>query len=93
MILQTMNYIDPCLMGKIRWLIGLMIGVLDKKDHRKFVGLRAKRYNYLIDDVNKNKKVKGKKNCFIKIKLKFEIDKNSLEATQLDNKIKYLEKN
>ena len=31
--------------------------------------------------------------CVIKRKLKFENYKNSLEATQLDNKIKYLEKN
>ena len=31
--------------------------------------------------------------CVIKRKLKFEISKNFLEATQLDNKIKYLQKN
>ena len=31
--------------------------------------------------------------CVIKRKIKFEISKNLLEATQLDNKIKYLQKN
>ena len=59
----------------------------------KFVGLRAKNYSYLIDDGSKDKKTKGTKKCVIKRKLKFEKYKNCLEATQLDNKIKYLEKN
>ena len=36
---------------------------------------------------------KDTKKCVIKRKLKFENYKNCLEATQLDNKIKYLEKN
>ena len=57
-----------------------------------FVGLRAKTYSYLIDDGNENKKGKGTKKCVIKRKLKFENCKNRLEATQLDNKINYLEK-
>ena len=35
---------------------------------------------------------KDTKKCVIKRKLKFENYKNCLEATQLDNKIKYLEK-
>ena len=59
----------------------------------KFVGLRAKTYSYLIDDGSEDKKAKGTKKCVIKRKLKFENYKNCLEATQLDNKIKYLEKN
>ena len=59
----------------------------------KFVGLKAKTYSYLIHDVNEDKKAKGTKNYFIKRKLKFENYKNSLEATQLDNKKNYLEKN
>ena len=42
--------------------------------------------------VVKKKKQKVKK-CVIKRKLKFENYKNCLEATQLENKIKYLEKN
>ena len=58
----------------------------------KFVGLKAKTHNYLIDDGSEDKKAKCTKKCVIKRKLKFENYKNSLEATQLDNKIKYLEK-
>ena len=58
-----------------------------------FVGLRAKTYSYLIDDVSEDKKAKGTKMCVTKRKLKFENYKNCLEATQLDNKIKDLEKN
>ena len=42
--------------------------------------------------VVKIKKQKAQKKCVIKIKLKFENYKNCLEATQLDNQIKYLEK-
>ena len=59
----------------------------------KFVGLRAKTYSYLIDDGSEDRKAKGAKKCVIKIKLKFDNYKNCLEATQLDNKINYLEKN
>ena len=56
----------------------------------KFVGLRAKSYSYLIDDFSENKKAKGTRKCTIKRKFKFENYKNCLEATQIDNKIKYL---
>ena len=59
----------------------------------KFVGLKEKTYSYLIDDGSEDKKAKDTKKCVIKRKLKFENYKNCLEATQLDNKIKYLEKN
>ena len=37
--------------------------------------------------------MKGTKKCVIKRKLKFENYKNCLEATQLENKINYVEKN
>ena len=43
--------------------------------------------------VVKVKKAKGTKKCVIRRKLKFENYKNCLEATQLDNKIYYLEEN
>ena len=56
------------------------------------IGLNRKAYGYLIADRSKNKKAKDRKKCFINRKLKFENYKNCLEATQLDNKIKYLEK-
>ena len=49
-------------------------------------------YSYLIDDGSEDKKGKGKKNCIIKRKLKFENYKSCLEAIELDNKINYLEK-
>ena len=58
----------------------------------KFVGLRAKTYNYLINHGSEDKIAKGAKKCVIKRQLKFENYKNCLEATQVDNKIKYLEK-
>ena len=58
----------------------------------KFVGLRAKTYSYLIDDGSEDKKAKGTKNCVIRRKPKFENYKNCLEATQLENKINYLQK-
>ena len=59
----------------------------------KICSLRAKRYSYLTDDGSEDKKAKGTKQYFINRKFKFEIYKNCLKATQLDNKIKYLEKN
>ena len=59
----------------------------------KLFGLRAKTYSYLIDHSNENKKAKKTKNCVIKRKLKFEKYRNCLVATQLENKINYLEKN
>ena len=58
----------------------------------KFVGLKAKNYSYSKNDGSENKKETGTKKCVIKRKHKFENYKNCLEAIQLDNKIKYLEK-
>ena len=65
---------------------------LGRKIMAKFVWLKAKTYSYLIDDGSEDKKAKGTKKCVIKRKHKLEIYKNCLEATQLDNKTKYLEK-
>ena len=53
---------------------------LGRKFMTKFVGLGAK--TYLTDD---GKEAKGTKTCVIKRKPKFEIDKNSLGATKLEN--------
>ena len=58
----------------------------------KFVGLRSKTYSYLIDDTIEDKRVKGTKKCVTKRRLKSENYKSCLEATQLENKINYLEK-
>ena len=66
---------------------------LDGEIMTKFVGLRAKTDSYLIDDGSEDKKAKSTKKCVVKRKIKFENYKNYLEATQLDNKMKYLEKN
>ena len=59
---------------------------------KKFVGLKAKTFSYLIDDGSEGKKAKDTKWCVIKRKLKFENNKNCLEATQIENKINHLEK-
>ena len=98
--LNTSNYeleynsIDrPFSKGRNRKVIGLMKDELSGKIMRKFVGLRAKTYSYLIDDGSEDKKAKSPKKCVIKIKLKFENYKNCLEATQLENQINYIEKN
>ena len=73
--------------------MGLMKDQLGGKIMIKFVGQRAKTYSYLIDDGIEEKIAKGTKKFVIKRKLKFKSYKNCLEAIQLDNKIKYLEKN
>ena len=65
---------------------------LSEKIMTKVVGLRTKTYSYLIDDGSEDKKARDTKKCVIKRKLKFENYKNCLEATQLDNKIFYLER-
>ena len=44
---------------------------LGGKIMKKFVGLGAKTYSYLIDDGSEDKKAKGTKKCVIKRKLKF----------------------
>ena len=66
---------------------------LGRKIITKFVGLRAETYGYLTDDGSEDEKAKSTEKCVIKRKLKFKNYKNCLEATRLDNKIKYLEKN
>ena len=58
---------------------------------KKFVGLKAKTYSYLIDEGIEDKKAKDTNNCVIKRKVKFENYKECLEATQLKEKISYLE--
>ena len=59
----------------------------------EFVALRAKICSCLVDGRSEDKKAKGTKKCFTKRKLKFEDHENCFEATQLDNKKHYLEKN
>ena len=82
----------PLLKIKNKKVIGLMKDELGGKIMAKFVELWAKTYSYLIDDGSEDKKGKTTIKCIIKRKLKFENYKSCLEATQLDNEIKYLEK-
>ena len=64
---------------------------LGGKVMKKFVGLKAKTYSYLIDDGSEDKKAQ-KSLSKKKRKLKFENNKNCLEAIQLENEISHLEK-
>ena len=83
----------PLPRGKNKKVIGLMKDELGGKIMTEFVGLRAKTFSYLIDDGSEDNKAEGTKKCVIKRKLKFENYKHCLQAAQLQNKIKYLEKN
>ena len=92
---DTSNYEleRPLPKGKNKKVIGSTKDQLGGKIRKKIVRLRAKTYSYVIDDGSEDEKAKGTKKCVIKRKLKFENYKNYLEATQLENKINYLEKN
>ena len=59
----------------------------------KICQIHQKTYSYLIDTGSEDKNAKGTKKCVIKRKLKFEVYENWLEASQLKNKMNYLEKN
>ena len=87
------EYDTPLPKVKNKKVIRLMKDELGGKIMTKFVGLGAKTYGYLIDDSSGYKKAKGTKKCVIKRKIIFENYKNCLEATQLDNKIHYLQRN
>ena len=65
---------------KNKKVIGLMKDELGGQIMQKFVGLRAKKFNYLKDSNDEDKKAKGTKKCVIKRKLKFQDYKNCLEA-------------
>ena len=78
--------VRPLPKGKNEKVIGLMKGELGGKIMTKFVGLRAKTYNYLTDDDREDEKAKGTESCAIKKTLKFKNYKNCLEATELENK-------
>ena len=65
---DTSNYEvnRPLSTGKNKKLMGMMKGELGGKIMRKFAALRPKRYSYLKDDGNSNKKAKGTKKSVIK---------------------------
>ena len=93
LILQTMNLTGRYQKGKNTKVFALMEDELGGKIMTKFVGSGAKSFSYLTDDGTEDKKANAQKRMSKKSKLKFENYKNYLEVTQLDNKIKYLEKN
>ena len=74
-------------------VIDLMKDELGGKTIKDFVRLRAKTYNYLINDYSEDEKVKCTKKCVVKRKLKLKDYKKCLKATQLENQINQLEKN
>ena len=69
--------------GKNKKAIGLVKDKLGGKIMIGFVGLRAKTYAYLMDDVSEHKKAKGTKKCVITRRLMFKNYKDCL----LSNKI------
>ena len=58
--------IDHYQKEKIKKVIGLTKDELGGKIMTKFIGLRPKTYNYLINDSSKDKKAKDAKKCVIK---------------------------
>ena len=92
---DTSNYElhKPLSKGKNKKVIGLRKDELGGKIITKLSGLRVKTYSYLKDDGSEDKKEKGKRECVIKRKFKFENYKTCLEATQLKNKLNRLNKN
>ena len=77
---------------KNKKVLGLIKGELGRKITTKLVGLRAKTYSNLIDEGSEGVKAKDTKKCVIKGKFTLENYKNSIEATQLKNKINDLGK-
>ena len=68
---ETLNFeIDrPLLKGKNKKVTGLMKDELGGQIMKEFVGLRAKKYSYLKDNNDEDKKAKGTKKCVKKRKL------------------------
>ena len=58
--------------GKSKKVTGLIKDELGEKIMTKFIGFRAKTYNYLIDYANEDKRAKGTKMCVIKSEIKLE---------------------
>ena len=74
-------------------IIGLMKDELCSNIMTEFAALRPKTYSYLTDDIIESKKRKKHKKVCNKTKLKTEDCKTSLEITQIENEIIFLEKN
>ena len=63
----------PLPKGEKKKVIALMKDQVGGNIMTKFVGLRAKTYSYLIDDVSEDKKAKGTKKCVVKKDWNFKI--------------------
>ena len=72
LILEIVNQIDYFQKEKIRKVIELVKDDLDGNIMTKFVGLRAKTYNYLIDNSSEDKKAKSTKKLLKKKKIAIE---------------------
>ena len=68
----------PLQIGVIKKVIGIFKDELGRKIVKELCALRAKTYAYLLEDSNKDKKVKGTKKFIIKRELIFENYKDSL---------------
>ena len=66
--------------GKNKKVIKLMKDELGRQIMKEFVGLRAKTYNDLKDNNDKDKKAKETKKSVVKRKLKFQDYENCLDA-------------
>ena len=79
---------------KNKKVIRLMKDKLGEKNQSKSSWINSKKaYSHLLGDGSEHEKSKRHKKCIIKRKLKFENYVNCLEATHLENKTNYLEKN
>ena len=75
LVLQFMNQTDHCGNGKLRKVTGLINGELGAEILGEFAALGPKRYSYLTDENEENKKAKDTKRSVIKWKFKFEFYK------------------
>ena len=79
---DTFNYEKadkrPLSTGKNEKETGLLKDELRGKIMKRFCGLRAKTYAYLMDDDSEKRKAKGTKKCVIKRRLMFEYYKDCL---------------
>ena len=79
-------------MEKNKKVIIVMKDELGGQIMKEFISLRPRTYAYLKDNDDENKKARSTKRCAVKKKLKFQVCKKCLKASQIENIINYLEK-
>ena len=72
--------------GKNKKVIGFFKDELGGRNMIEFVGLRAKTYEYLMNDDTEHKKAKGTKKCVVKRRLMSEIWKDCLFNNKIISK-------